>query len=95
MQDLSKFNLKINVIPKGLSFSVIEKLSFIDSFYFLSSSLGSLSKLNKVGFKYLSQEFDNNLLDLQSFTRYFRLTPVFVTNSALREKFNFCFSRVF
>ena len=41
------------------------KLSFIDSFQFLSSSLDSLVKdLNKDDFKYLSEEFDNNVLDL-------------------------------
>ena len=32
---------------------------------------------------------------LQSFARYLGLTLVFVLNSALQEKFNFCFSRVF
>ena len=37
----------------------------IDSFEFLISSLDSLVKnLSIVGFKYLSQEIDNNLLDL-------------------------------
>ena len=41
------------------------KLSFIDSFQFLNSSLNSLVKnLDKINFKYLSQEFDNNALDL-------------------------------
>ena len=41
------------------------KLSFIYSFQFLSSSWNSLVKnLNKDYFKYLSQEFDNNALDL-------------------------------
>ena len=69
MQELGKFNLKINVIPNGLkkyiSFSINNKLSFIDSFQFLSSSLESLVKnLTKDDFKYLSQEFDNNLLGL-------------------------------
>ena len=33
--------------------------------------------------------------DLQSFTRYLRLTLVFIWNRALREKFIFCFSKVF
>ena len=48
-----------------MSFSINNKLSFIDSFQFLSSSLDSLIKnLNKDAFKYLSQEFDNNVLDL-------------------------------
>ena len=41
------------------------KLSFTDSFQFLSSSLDSLVKnLGKDYFKYLSQEFDNNVLDI-------------------------------
>ena len=31
----------------------------------------------------------------QSFTKYLRLTLVFMWISALREKFNFCLSRVF
>ena len=65
MQELAKFNLKINLISNGLEkymrFSINNKLSFIDSFQFLSSSLGSLVKDY---FKYLSQEFDNNVLDL-------------------------------
>ena len=66
MQELRKFNLEINVIPNGLekymSFTINNKLSFIDTFQFLSSSLNSLVKnLSKDDFKYLSQEFDNNV----------------------------------
>ena len=69
MQQPGKFNLKINVIPNGfekyMSFSINSKLSFIDSFQFLSSSLDNLIKtLNKDDFKHLSQKFDNNVLDL-------------------------------
>ena len=68
MQELGKFNLKFNVIPNGLeymSFTINNKLSFIDSFQFLSSSLDSLLKnLGKYDLKYLSQEFDDNVLDL-------------------------------
>ena len=70
MQDLGKFSLQINVMPNGLekyiSFSISNKLSFIYSFQFLSSSLDSLVKKNssKDDFKCLSQEFDNNILDL-------------------------------
>ena len=69
MQELSKFNLKINIISNGLekyiNFTINNKLSFIDSFQFLSSSLDSLVKnLGKYDFKYLNQEFDNNVLDL-------------------------------
>ena len=68
-QELGKFNLKINVIlnelEKYISFSIKNKLSFIDSLQFLSYSLDSIVKnLNKNYFKYLSQEFDNNVLNL-------------------------------
>ena len=48
MQESGKFNFKINVIPNGLekymSFNINNKLIFIDSFQFLSSSLDSLVK---------------------------------------------------
>ena len=48
MPELVKFNLKTNVIPNGLekcmSFSINKKLSFIDSFQFLISSLDSFHK---------------------------------------------------
>ena len=48
IQELGKFNLKINVIQNGLekymSFTTNNKLSFIDSLQFLSSSLDSLVK---------------------------------------------------
>ena len=48
-----------------MSFTINNKLSFIDSFQIQRSSLDSLVKnLNKDDFKYLSQEFDNNKLDL-------------------------------
>ena len=48
-----------------MSFSINNKLSLIDTFQFLSYSLDSLVKnLGKDDFKYLSQEFDNNVLDL-------------------------------
>ena len=46
MQELGQSNLKITVIPDGLekymSFSISKKLSFIDSFQFLSPSLDRL-----------------------------------------------------
>ena len=52
-------------MEKYFSFTINNKLSFIDSFQFLSSSLDSLVKnLAKDDFKYLSQEFDNNVLYL-------------------------------
>ena len=63
MQEIGKFNLKINVISNGLqkymSLTINNKLTFIDSFQFLSSSLDILIKnINKNDFKYLNQEFD-------------------------------------
>ena len=69
MQELGKFNIKLNFIPNGLEkymgFSINNKLSFNNSFQFLSSSLDSLVKnLDKDHFKYLSQEFDKKVLDL-------------------------------
>ena len=48
-----------------MSFTINNKLSFIDSFQFFSSLLESLVKnLSKDDFRYLAQEFDNNVLDL-------------------------------
>ena len=75
MQELIKFNLKINVIPNRLkrymSFNINNNLIFIDSFQFLSSSSDSLVKnLNKDDFKYLSQEFVCNGLDLVKQKRF-------------------------
>ena len=69
MQELGKFNLKINVIPnrlgKYMSFTINKKLRFIDIFQILSYSSDSLVKnVNKDDFKYLSQEFDNKALYL-------------------------------
>ena len=69
MQQLGKFNFIIKIIPNGLekcmSFSSNNKLTFIDSFQFLSYSWKSLVKnLGQFDFKYLSQEFDSKVLDL-------------------------------
>ena len=51
MQELGKFNLKINVIPnrleKYMRLTINNKLSFIDSFQFLSSSLDNLDKFKQ------------------------------------------------
>ena len=44
-----------------MNFSIDNKLSFIDSFQFLSSSLDSIGKDD---FKYFSQEFGNKVLGL-------------------------------
>ena len=66
MQELGKFNLKLNVTPNRLerymSFNTNNKLSLINSFQFLSFSLDSLVKnLDKNDFKYLSKESPFNL----------------------------------
>ena len=68
MQEIGKFSLKINFIPNGfekyMSFSINNKLSFIDSLQFLSTSSDSLVKnVADDDFKYFSQEFDNNVSD--------------------------------
>ena len=60
-----KLNVKIKVIPKQIGKVHNNKLSFIDSFQFLSSSLDSfIKKLAQDDFKYLNQEFHDNVLDL-------------------------------
>ena len=44
-----------------MSFNINNKLIFVDSFQFLSSSLDNLVKnLDKDDFKYLKLEFDNS-----------------------------------
>ena len=62
MEELGTFNLKINVIPnkleKYMSFSMNNKLSVIDGFQFLSSSLDSIVK------NLAKDDFNNNILDL-------------------------------
>ena len=100
MQELGKFNLKINVLPNGLekfmSFSINNKLIFIDSFQFLSSWLDSLVKnLNKDDFKYLSKEFDNNVLDLVKQNRFYPyeyMSDFKKFKEKLHSKENFCSS---
>ena len=77
MQELGKSNLKINVIPDGLEkymseYIINNKLSFIDSFQFLSSSLDSLVKnLWNDDIKYSSLEFDKNKLGLVKQKRFY------------------------
>ena len=56
-----------------MTFNIKNKLIFIDSFQSLSSSLDSLVKnLGKNDFKYFSQEFDSNLLDLDKHFHKFK-----------------------
>ena len=68
-KELSKFNVKISVIPNGLekymAFTVKRNLVFIDSMQFMNSSLDSLVKnLMSEDFKCLSEEFSGELLRL-------------------------------
>ena len=63
--------LKINAIPnnmeKYMAFMLGNHLNFIDSFQFMSSSLGKLvSNLPKEAFKYTSEEFTGKKLSLMS-----------------------------
>ena len=54
-----------NGLGKYMSCNINNKLNFIDSLQFLSSSLYSLVKnLNQGDFRYLNQEFDKNLRDI-------------------------------
>ena len=48
-----------------MSFSINNKLNFLDSFQLLSYSLDNVvTNLGKDDFKFLSQDFNNNILDL-------------------------------
>ena len=70
MQELDRFNFKINVIPNGLekcmSFNINNQLVFIVKFLeLLSSLLDSLFRNLSNDFKYLKQKkFYNNASDL-------------------------------
>ena len=68
-KELSKFNVKISVIPNGLekymAFTINKKIVFIDSMQFMNSSLDKLVKnLNDKYFKYPSGEFSCEQLKL-------------------------------
>ena len=69
MQEIDKFDAEISVIPNGLekymAFIINKNLVFIDSMQFMNSSLDGLVKnLTDNDFKYLSQEFGDDLLKL-------------------------------
>ena len=69
MKEISKFDVKVSLIPNGLekymAFTVKKSLVFIDSMLFMNSSLDSLVKnLSDNDFKYLSEEFSGEFLEL-------------------------------
>ena len=66
---MSKFDVKVSVIPNGLekymAFTINSNIVFIDSMQFMKSSLDSLVKnLMDKDFKYLSEEYSGALLGL-------------------------------
>ena len=68
-KELSKFNVKISVIPNGLekymAFTINRNFVFIDSMQFMKPSLDSLVKnLMDKDFKYLYEEYSGGLLGL-------------------------------
>ena len=68
-KELCKFNCKISAIPNGLenymSFTLNNNIVFIDSMLFMKSSLDKLDKnLSDEDFKYLSEEFSDEKLEL-------------------------------
>ena len=67
IKEVSKFDVKVSVIPNGLekymAFTINTDLVFIDSMQFMNSSLDSLAKnLSDNDFKYLSEEFSGEFL---------------------------------
>ena len=69
MKEISKFDVKVGVIPNGLekciAFTINRNLVFIDSMQFMNSSLDSLVKnLSDNDFKYISKEFSGEFLSL-------------------------------
>ena len=69
MQEIGKFDVKVNVIPNGLekymAFTINKNFVFIDSMQFMNSSLDALVKnLLDNDFKYLSEQFSAEFLKL-------------------------------
>ena len=68
-KELSRFNVKISVIPNGLekymAFIINKNLVFLDSMQFIDCSLDKLVKnLSDEDFKYLPEEFSDKQLKL-------------------------------
>ena len=69
IKEISKFDVKVSVIPNGLekymAFTVNKNLVFVDSMQFMNSSLDSLVKnLSNNDFKCLPEEFSGKFLEL-------------------------------
>ena len=69
MNEIGKFNVKVEVIPNGLekymTFTINKNLVFIDSKQFMDSSLEKLVKnVLDDGFEHLTQEFGPENLKL-------------------------------
>ena len=69
MQEIDKFDVTTGVIPNGLkkrmAFTINTNLVFIDKIQFMNSTLDALvTNLSENDFKFLSQEFISNLLEL-------------------------------
>ena len=69
MQEICKFDVKVNVITNVLkyqmAFTIDNTLLFIDSIQLMISSLDALAKyLLDNDFKYLSQKFSGDLLEI-------------------------------
>ena len=69
MQEIGEFDVKINGIPNGLeeymTFTINKDLVFIYSMQFMNSGLNVLVKnLTDSNFKYLSQDFNGEQLNL-------------------------------
>ena len=69
IKEISRFDAKVSVIPNGLekcmAFTIKRNLVFIDSMQFMNSSLDSLVKsFSDNDFKYLSEEFSSEFLEL-------------------------------
>ena len=68
-KELCRFDVKISVIPNGLekymAFTLNKNIVFIDSMFFMNSSLNKLVKnLTDTDFVYLSEEFSGEQLKL-------------------------------
>ena len=68
-KEVNKFDCRISVLPNGLgkymSFTLNGNIVFIDSMLFMNSSLDKLAKnLSDEDFKYLSEEFSGEKLEL-------------------------------